>query len=259
MPTPTLTREAEYPRIEDNASAPRVTDCVFGTSCAYADFFAALPALGATSPWSTSAANCFLVDRNIRRSVCGDTWRAELVYRPQDARSGVRAEAETEYTLEDGGLDTPIENHASYRTIWNYHLSAAPGVTAGFAGYASATDTLPADQSLYRWIKEPTELKEADGGGTWSIVANKTKPGVESFIRPAPAVVMRKYYAGKTSADTAVESYTVGEIQAPGKTFGITGGSWLIMDVGVVPDGRYWVATVRYQRDAEGWDTDIYA
>lgn len=258
MPT-VLTREAEYPRVEDNASAPRVTDCLWGTSCTYADFFAALPALGTTSAWGTTASNCFLVDRNIKRGIAGDMWRAELVYRPRDARSGVREEAETEYTLEDGGLDTPIENHPSYRTIWNYHLSGAPGVTAAFTGYLNATDTTPASQSLYRWIKEPTELKEADGGGTWTILVNKSKPGVDSYIRPAPAVVMRKFYAGKTSADTAVESYTVGEIKAPGNAFGITGGSWLIMDVGVVPDGRYWVATVRYQHDSKGWDTDIYA
>ncbi len=257
----TLKSRNGFPKVNKNSSGVAVHDVKWATGCTYADFAAAVAALGATNAYETTA---LLESLKIEQDDSGGTWwTCDLSYKSPTFKAGpeaYRAEGETEYTLEDGGLDTPIERHSSYRTVWNYDLAQKPGSTATFSGYAGATSRTDGSYSRadFRWIKDTSELPAELSGERWEIIATKTKPGVESFIRPSPVVVMRKFYAGKSAADTAAGDYTTGTIATPGSTFGITGGSWLIMSKRVHQEGKYWVAEVRYQHDAEGWDTDIY-
>jgi len=254
----TLQSAQGYPKVEKNASGVAVAEKQYAVDTTYAAFAGALAALGAAN---ANEATALVESLHIEPMSNATWWQADIKYKSPNFRKGpdaYRDEGETEYTLEDGGLDTPIERHANYRTVWNYSLAKDPGSTKTYAGYAGATNTLAPDQDAFRWIKDTSELPTTPAGVRWTIIVNKTKPGVESFTRPAPVVSMKKYYAGRAAAETAAGSYTTGTIATPASAFGITGGSWLIMSKRVYADGKYWIAEVRYQHDAEGWDTDIY-
>jgi hypothetical protein len=177
-----------------------------------------------------------------------------VVYsRSMSAGNSVNTDGQKEYTLEDGGQEVPIDRKktngdyllSGYRTKWNYHL-AAPDGTAVPSWWTTATDLEAAEP--FRWVKEPDSLRDGE-----VIIKTKTK-NAESYIAPAPVVVETRRYKSYTSAVANVPR--PGTRKTPGRTFGYSG-AWLVVAAPVRPDGRRWVAEIRYQFAPE-WDTDIY-
>lgn len=261
----TLYRPPGFPKVTDNLGGDSVLldrqQHTSDTTTTLADFRSALPAAGSTHP---DLAGVFLVNREIsRQEGAPGFWYADLRYESTAALvgspSGYRTDGQEEYSVDDGGVEQPLEVKSNYRAKWNYHLAAATAGATTPSWYAGATNILinPPDNSAYRWIREPNEAPVNPDGTYFTVILNKTKPGVESWVSPAPVINWKKYYYSEASASAFIAGHTVGNRETPGKTFGLAG-DFLVLNVNLEPSGRYWVGVVKYQNNRSGWDTDLY-
>lgn len=171
------------------------------------------------------------------------------------------ADGDSEYWAESKGEEVPLEFNSNYLTKWNYNLyavndGAAARTTADFPGgvaaYNAATDLSDLNGNAeFRWSKE-------DPGIDWLLVAPKTKPGVEYYLRPVRVVFQRDYHRTQAAAEAALQ--TVGIRVLPSEVFGLTANvaNWLCTSSNTQYDGKYWVAETEYLYSASGWDTDLY-
>lgn len=259
----TFVRPPGYPKINDELAGDSVLvdKLTSQDATSISDFRAALPAAGSTH---SDLAGVFLVKRNIAGDGRKGTWyEADLTYESNAGivgqPGGYRTDGEEQYSLEDGGLEKPLETKDTYRTRWNYHLAAVTTAAVPTFG-TTATDLIipqPYD-TAFRWIRDSNELPAEADGRRWIIIQNKAKPGVESWIQPAPVINWKKFFYSTANARAFVAANTVGMRKTPTETFGLSGGNFLVMSVAVEPDGRYWTGVVKFQYAASGWDTDLY-
>lgn len=261
----TLVRPPGYPKVTDNPGGDsvlfdRYTHSADSTTT-LATFRAALPAVGATHP---DMAGVFLVNREITRDPSSPLWwTADLRYESTAALNGsptaFRADGEEEYSVDDGGVEKPLELKNNYRTKWNYHLACATNGASTPSWYADATNILisAADATAFKWLRDGNEAPMKQDGTYWTIIAPKTKPGVESWTSPAPVINYKKYFYGEANASAFIAGYQVGDRGTPGETFGMVG-DFLILNVNLEPSGRYWIGIVKFQNNRSGWDSDLY-
>ena len=166
---------------------------------------------------------------------------------------GIRADAESQWTLTAATTLEPLNTHADYLTNWNHNLYVPTIDITGYsrpAWWATATDLSDANGTTYLWaIDNP--------GDAWAKAEDKSKPGVEGWYSPAP--VARYEYWNSTKATATSELEDVGTLETPSETFGYSGGSWLVTMAEIREDSGKWRATVEYTYSATGWDTDIYS
>lgn len=261
----TLYRPPGFPKVTDNLGGDSVLldrqQHTSDTTTTLADFRSALPAAGSTHP---DLAGVFLVNREIsRQEGAPGFWYADLRYESTAALvgspSGYRTDGQEEYSMDDGGVEKPLESKDNYRTRWNYHLACATNGASTPSWYAGATNILinAPDDTAFKWIRDGNEAPVKADGTYWTIIAPKTKPGVESWVSPAPVINWKKYFYGEANASAFVAAHVVGNRETPGKTFGLAG-DFLVLNVNLEPSGRYWVGVVKYQNNRSGWDTDLY-
>jgi hypothetical protein len=183
----------------------------------------------------------------------GLTHLVTLIYAP--AARIKSQEGQAEYSLDDGGLEKPIETHPSYKTCWNYYLAKITTEAAdSFTDWDLQTGLLIASNYVesFRWVKGQSDCPEG-----WVICQDAKKPGVESYLMPAPVVQESIPYSTESRAGAAAA--TMAKRLAPKKRFGLPDGAdhWLVVSASVRKDGRYWVATKSYQY-ADSVDADIY-
>jgi hypothetical protein len=199
--------------------------------------------------------------RGYRSTINGPYLIVELTYDTEGTVVNFApGDGDTEYWAETRGDETPLEFSPNYLTKWNYNLygkaSKNPPTTANFpggaAGYNAASDLADLNgNNLLAWSK-------GDKGTGWVLVAPKTKPGTEFFLRPTRVVFQRDYHRQQADAEAALQ--TVGTRILPAETFGSGGtlANWLCTDSNTVYDGKYWVTETSYKHSADGWDTDLY-
>jgi hypothetical protein len=182
---------------------------------------------------------------------------AELSY--HDPRTGVISgyfvrDKEIRYEYNDDGLMKSIETHPKYKTYWNYELWYDPEQhdSSVPAWHLTAVDKTDIDKG-YAWVKSGDGRPEKG----WEILEDAGKPGVDSYIVPAPIVTRRQYF--KNEKEAAAEASRVGETVVPGKTYGLpdTPDHWLQINSTIVPEDGWYVVTTRYQY-ADEWDYNIY-
>lgn len=194
-----------------------------------------------------------------------------LTYQPSNS-SVAPEEGVKDYFLENNTIDKALEasktpeQPTAYLTKWNYNLyefvETAGGASALPAWAGTATDksdgTEDNTEGSYQWAKEKPSGGYVQGGKTydWIKIQDMTKPGVESFIIPAPTIQERRHYRSKLSASTAAS--TVGKIETPTETYGKTNGQWLVTSATIQRDGRRYLVEKSYQW-ANKWDSDLYA
>jgi len=164
-------------------------------------------------------------------------------------------------TVEDGGVQRPLEFKTDYLMKWNYHLAMKKGTTA-HADFGTATTPVlsEADAAIKKWVKEPCEAPIDPTDGPWKIYTGfqKTKPGVEAFLSPSPIVRESWRYAKKTVALAHIIDRTVGAVyNSTALPVDLWTGTFLLTSAGVHFDGGYWVLTYTYQQ-ASSWDSDLY-
>jgi hypothetical protein len=256
----TITTVSGYPKLKiSNSGGRQLVDARHAADAeSLVAFEGALPGIGGGCPYD-GYDDLEVVDIDIQAGPTSGWFLATITYAP-GAGSTPGIPDTTEYTLEDGAVERALEQHPDYRMIWNHHLAMRTDKALGdYTDYEAATDHVvdPDDAQWVRWVKSPAELPAEAFGERWRIVANRTKDA-EVYIYPAPVVCETRYFSAKGSADTAAETYTVGTIDDPGETFGISTGEWLVRSKSLAWNGKAWVLQTRFQW-ADDWDGDFYA
>jgi hypothetical protein len=252
-----LTRKQGFPRMTERQNAPVFVDGYFAVGANFADFVAALPAIGGTT---SDYGGVTLDTREITRAESGNRYDVTLTYRNPDVNEGggggsTRTEGETEYSLEDGGMQKSVETLANFKTCWKYHLAGKGTASVPVWGTTATTLVITgADSQTYEWLETPNAKRDG-----WNIIQKRTKAGQDEYIASAPVVVMTKYYSKYSDAEEECENFAPGTIDAPEKTFGLPSEDdhWLIVSMNCQRSGRYWAIQVRYQY-ADIWDIDFY-
>ena len=154
-----------------------------------------------------------------------------------------------------------LSEHPAYRMCWDHQLIAAPGITRLPTWWDSAATPrigIETDAANYRWQRPGTQPVRT-AAGVWQILAEPTKPGVETFDWSCYTITERARFRSDRSAGRMIAG-KLNQIGTPVTTFGITGGNWKCCDAGVTWNGRCWVATLVWSRSRyeTGWDTDLY-
>jgi hypothetical protein len=223
-------------------------------------------AFGGTDPWAAATVRAVVFEEspNAVRGVLTVTY-SNLPTPAGSARpSDTTSDGTSVYSMRESGQEKPIEEHPSYKTIWNWDLWCRiddDGVYEGpFAGWDTKTDTdMTAAQAEHnRWMKRGDKPESPDGDGfKWGKYSECTKPGIEYYAVSGPQVVEQRWYTSLASAVSFMSGKRRGTRTTPGQTFGVSGGAWLITDGSIVPDGKRWQCEVYYQW-ADVWDTDLY-
>ena len=173
-------------------------------------------------------------------------------------------------SMEDGGVQRPIEFHKDYRTKWNYHLVMNKNETT-YSGFS--TDTTPsmsqANSTKFKWVKETSEAPVDNNGGKsepWMPPSGytKTKPGVDSYIAPSPIVREFRRFAKLKDAWDAQAKRAAGVVFQKTANYFLEDWTWLTIASGLSFDGCYWNVTITYQGATKGtdqgqaWDVDLY-
>jgi hypothetical protein len=163
-------------------------------------------------------------------------------------------------TMEDGGLQKPLEFRTGYLMKWNYHLAMAKG-TSSYANHGTATtpELSEANAEVMKWVKEPSEAPIDPTDGPWKVGTGfaKTKPGVDSFVYPSPVIRESFRFVKVSDAWYKALLYTVGTVYTRTANIYLADYTWLVMSSGYSFDGAYWVTQVTYQ-GASTWDADLY-
>lgn len=208
-------------------------------------------------PFFDRYCNMRLSGRTITPLSSGNVFEITLVYSvPEDELPNFSSTVSTEYEYDTQDYDVPIAQHDKYRYCWNHKLigkldknGSLPAVPGWFeTALTSKIDN--SDAVNYKWIK-PGD-KPPDG---WNVVADETKPGVESFRSGITTVQMIKRSGSKSNLERdARADYT---IQAPAETFGRTG-FWLRGGSKIRKSGKKWELTVSFL-NSKNYDDDLYS
>ena len=193
----------------------------------------------------------------------GADWECELKYEaPEEWMKVSRPERNwgvRNCQLRVTMLSRALESHPDYRTRWNHRLCAAPGVVTLPDWYYTATTTLipAAAAERYCWSSSASEPPQ-DASGVWQVLAEATKPGIDSYDAAAYTVVETARFRTATTAGRMVAD-VLNRIGTPANTFGISGGSWKCDDAEVSWNGKCWIARLTWTRsDGSGWDPELY-
>ena len=165
-------------------------------------------------PFFDRYCNMRLSGRTITPLSSGNVFEITLVYSvPEDELPNFASTVSTEYEYDTQDYDVPIAQHGKYRYCWNHKLigkldknGSLPAVPGWFET-ALTSKIENADAVNYKWIK-PGD-KPPDG---WNVVADETKPGVESFRSGITTVQMIKRSGSKANLERDARSdYTKAE------------------------------------------------
>ena len=226
-----------------------------------------MPQFGDAHPNDASA---YLIKKtNLQPSEGGSSaetqiWYVDLLY-GQDSPA-------FQYSLEQSTLERPIELAstancpANYLMNFTHHLAASDGDASVPAFWDTATSPLlsAANAQLYRWVRDASELPKESDGTRWSIIAPRTKPGVEAFIIGSAIVRAQAWYALEEHFEDTIAKFAgLGAVRmAPAKRFGLSSDykKWLLLpDIVGARDGHYWTFSLRFQYSKNEWDEDLYA
>lgn len=105
-------------------------------------------------------------------------------------------------------LSLPLEKSKKYLTNWNYILIGNSTKEVPQWWYTTKNLTIPEiDEKKYKWIKDNSELQSLNSGNTeskWKVVADKKKPGVESYDFPIYELTESSKHSAKNSAGWAI-------------------------------------------------------
>jgi hypothetical protein len=172
-----------------------------------------------------------------------------IIFQPSDGDSV--------FYCESRGVETPLELHPDFLMKWTYDLFRKKGDATAVQAWAGTAKTASdADNQRWKWAK-------TDQGAEWVKVQDRTKPGYEVFLKPSVVVRQENFHRLKVTAEGDLT--TCGYLVTPSETFGYSTGTWLVSDVDLHNDGKYWVAVINHMLNADnnfaagvGWDPDIY-
>ena len=194
----------------------------------------------------------------------GSIWALELVCAVENGSYTVTQPdtgwGEKSASLDGSMLSLPLETAEGYRTNWNHYLFAHPEIDTLPVWWQTARDPILDDKQAqcYAWGMTINDVPVIHGM-KWKILANPTKPGVNSRDIGVYTVTESAKF---TSAEKAGEMVAnkLNKIGAPCITFGITGGDWKCDHATIAFQQDKWVATLTWTRsgDDTGWDRDLY-
>jgi hypothetical protein len=208
---------------------------------------------------------CYLIKKsNLQPDASGQIWSVDLLYGEDSPKF--------QYSLEQSTLERPIELAttdncpANYLMNFTHHLAASDGDAAVPGFWDTATNPLlsAANAQLYRWVRDASELPKESDGTRWSIIASRTKPGVEGFILGSAIVRAQAWYALEEHFEDSIAKFAgLGAVRmAPAKRYGLPSDykHWLLLpDIVGARDGYYWTFSLRFQYSKNEWDEDLYA
>lgn len=218
---------------------------------------------GTGDPWAatTLRSATFTESPNAARGIL------RLHYSDAPASGGGNARPERDqpdndpvFSIRDSDLSKPVTEHPDYKVRWDHHLLTVEGETV-WTGWLVA-ETPEVSDSAYRETNRVIRYDEGwdrydSEGRQWYISEAALYPGTDSWIVSGPLVEERRWFSSYDSAVTFLSGKRRGTKATPGKTFGVTGGEWLIMNSGLDADGVRWAASVSYQW-ADEWLAVLY-
>ena len=195
---------------------------------------------------------------------CSLQWSTEKDSNGNDIGDGTLSQSKMS-TLSVRSMSMPLESHPQYRMHWNHILIGLgkPGVPSFWSSANAKNSGITQETAKkYRWVKEYSEIPiEKTDGKTWSVVKQKTKPGIECYTYPIYQLTEVSRHNSKSSAGWAVRK-KIGKISSPSNgDFGVkskNGGNWLCEGGSISYNGKKWQATCTFAHSPDGWDTDLY-
>ena len=208
-------------------------------------------------PFFERYSNMRLNSRTITPLDSGNVLEITLVYAiPEGELPDFASAVSEEWEYDTQDYDVPIAQHEKYRYCWNHKLIGKIDKTGSLPARPEWFNTAVSAEiggdsaANYKWIK-PGD-KPPDG---WNVVADETKPGVESFRSGITTVQLIKRSGSKANLERDARSdYT---IQAPKETFGRTG-IWLRGGSKIRKCGKKWELTVSFL-NSKNYDEDLYS
>ena len=170
-------------------------------------------------------------------------------------------------------LETKVDSNGAitYLKKWNYNLyqmvaDKDASTTAIPAWFDTAHDESDADGVTWAWAK----IRSGDPkSGVWKLASysgstgKMIKPGIESYLVAQPVITAKGYFTTRNDAVSFL--MTAIGLKDPSYRFGFAASGtspvchkWLAMPMGIVSDGKMWIAQNQYQF-ADKWDADLYA
>lgn len=208
------------------------------------DVSSILPAVGATGAGGTPEAGL---------KFAGSVQRTGVAYTEIDVSWNVggtiQVSGTTEWRADSQTVQTPIEQSPDFLMKWAYNLYQidSEGVAIP-AWHAAATDADDADGLQYTWSK-------THPGKGWRQIVARSKLN-DYFFLPQMMSISEKTYSTRTAAAAVVRA--VATIETPTVAWGVTGGSWLIVNSRIERRGSMYVCVTSYLHSPNGWDTDLY-
>lgn len=192
-----------------------------------------------------------LKSRTITPLDSGDLFEVTLIYEFIDSELPSPPLSE-EWECDTQDYDVPIAKHSKYRYCWNHKLAARTTAGSSVPSWfrEAVSEVIAAEHAdNYKWLKPDDKCPEG-----YAIVAQETKPGVESFRRGITTVQWIRTCGNKKKLEKNAQlDYT---IQTPKETFGKTG-AWLRGGSKIRKNGKKWELTVSFLNSQE-YDTDLY-
>lgn len=165
-----------------------------------------------------------------------------------------RKDGKPEYSIDDGTMEKPIEDHENYLANWNYALLTKNGTTSSPAWWQTAKDLemSEADSKKWKWQKEDIPVETG-----WFKSTKAQKPRIENYLTSAP-IIQETTYFKKLRQLIAKADFRTAIIKTPATDFAAKlCGEYLINSLHVIFDGEWWAINKSYQY-ADTWDRDIY-
>jgi len=253
-------RAQGFPQIERRQDGGlEIKDRVYdANNTSYEAFAASLPAIG--SPMLEFVPEAVLMNYTIKP---GDQtsghWYADLLYGTW---------GNPIWTLENTETSKPIELHVDYFTNWKKAL-AGTDTTASTPAFWSTRDTealSTTEKDSWRWVSSDAECPS-----DMSIKEARTKPWIDNFV--SGIIGARMSLRAPSLTDTSkglslaqmATQYVVGYryslegvLPYQGANLPAEAAYWLMTDVSCVPDGYYWLFSLRLRYEPYEWDSDVY-
>ena len=208
-------------------------------------------------PFFERYVNMRLNSRTITPLDSGNVFEVTLVYAvPEDELPNFASAVSEEWEYDTQDYDVPLAQHDKYRYCWNHKLigkidkNGSLPSRPGWFSTAMNGQISGEDATNFKWIKPGDKPPEG-----WNVVADETKPGVESFRSGITTVQLIKRSGSKANLERdARADYTV---QTPKETFGRTG-IWLRGGSKIRKSGKKWGLTVSFL-NSKTYDTDLYS
>jgi hypothetical protein len=112
-------------------------------------------------------------------------------------------------------------------------------------------------QEVPIWLHPDCSNPEDAGTGNPPIIGGNAKPGVESYIKPAPTYTRSEVVSSFAFTEANLID-NVGKRQAPTGVTSPTANAWLKMSKTPVPEGENFRIVETWQHSPTLWDEDIY-